>query len=55
MTKGIQRREFFKALAIGGVTVAAAGCTDVPENLIPYQVRLALHFRERIDPEAGAP
>jgi len=38
MTEGIQRREFFKALAVGGATAAVAGCVDVPEKLIPYLV-----------------
>ena len=38
MTKGIQRREFFKALAVGGASAAVAGCVNEPENLIPYLV-----------------
>ena len=36
MTKGIQRREFFKAIAVGGAVTAVAGCTDKTEELIPY-------------------
>ncbi|MEE8434042.1 MAG: 4Fe-4S dicluster domain-containing protein [bacterium] len=36
MTKGMQRREFFKAIAVGGAVTAVASCVDKPEKLIPY-------------------
>ena len=39
MDKGFHRRDFFKALATGGAaTVAAVGCSDKPEKLIPYLI-----------------
>ncbi|MCH8076040.1 MAG: 4Fe-4S dicluster domain-containing protein [SAR324 cluster bacterium] len=38
MTTGMQRREFFKSIAIGGAVAAVAGCVDKPEKLIPYLV-----------------
>jgi len=39
MDRGLRRRDFFKVLAAGGASaVAAVGCSDKPEKLIPLLV-----------------
>ena len=35
---GIDRRDFLKAIGVGGATVALSGCSQAPEKIIPYLV-----------------
>ena len=38
MKNKISRRNFLKLSALGGATIAAAGCSDPIEKLIPSEV-----------------